>query len=70
MTTLRLQNLESTSNPKNGKPWDSASQDETSGRSYKALYNRNLRLQICPYYDSGVIMYDCKMFIRLATGCP
>ena len=24
-------------------------------------------LQICPYYDSRVVFYDCKMFIRLAT---
>ena len=27
-------------------------------------------LQISPYYDSRVISYDRKMFIRLATGVP
>ena len=26
------------------------------------------RLQICPYYDPRVVIYDHKMFIRLATG--
>ena len=26
-------------------------------------------LQICPYYNSRVVIYDRKMFIRLATGC-
>ena len=25
-------------------------------------------LQICTYYDSRVVIYDRKMFIRLATG--
>ena len=25
-------------------------------------------LQICPYYDSRVVIYDRKMFIRMATG--
>ena len=24
----------------------------------------------CPYYDSRVVIYDRKMFIRLATGAP
>ena len=25
-------------------------------------------LQICPYYDPSVVIYDRKLFIRLATG--
>ena len=25
-------------------------------------------LQICPYYEPSVVIYDRKMFIRLATG--
>ena len=39
-----------------------------------SLYDRNLRLQSCtwlentPYYDPRVVIYERKMFIRLATG--
>ena len=48
---------------------------ETSGQSYKAHYNRNLWLYsrtdykfAHTYYDCRVVIYNCKIFIRLATG--
>ena len=30
--------------------------------------SRVVRLNNCPYYDSRVVIYALKMFIRLATG--
>ena len=46
----------------------------TSTCSYKALYDRNLLesywQENCPYYDSRVVIYARKMFIKLATWMP
>ena len=46
---------------------------DTSGQSYKhftiVIYDsRVARLGNCPCYDSRVVNYDHKMFIRLATA--
>ena len=46
---------------------------QTCGQSYKAIHNRNLRLQSCTdqkiahITDSRVIIYARKMFIRMTT---
>ena len=41
----------------------------TSGQSYKhfTIVNYDSRLENTPYYDPRVVIYDRKMFIRLAT---
>ena len=45
----------------------------TSGQSYKAIYASKLRLysrsikQFPSQYDSTVVIYERKLFIRLAT---
>ena len=38
-----------------------------SGKSYKTFYARKLR-QFSSQYDSRVVIYKSKMFIRLTTG--
>ena len=45
----------------------------TSGQSYKAstlvIYDPRVEpdLKIPPYYNSRLVNYECKLFIRLAT---